>query len=76
MAGGGHAWQGGLAWHMVNEQAVCILLECILLVLSKYQNMLDTDVDHDKCESAFKFIHQVNLFNLVPLEVVQKCDSY
>ena len=72
--GGGHAWQGGIAWHSVHELAVRILLECILVVLSKYQNMLDTDVGqinlnslhHDKCESAFKFIHQVNLFNLIP----------
>ena len=36
--GGGHAWQGGHAWHdttrygdAVNEQAVRILLECILV---------------------------------------------
>ena len=27
---GWHAWQGG-AWHTVNEQAVRILLECILV---------------------------------------------
>ena len=40
MCGMGHAWQGacmaeGCAWQilrdMVNEQAVCILLECILV---------------------------------------------
>ena len=72
--GRGACVAGGLAWHTVNEQAVRILLECILVVLSQYQNMLDTDVchinlnslHHDKCESAFKLIHQVNLFNLIP----------
>ena len=43
--------------------------------------MPDTDVGqiklysvhHDKCKSAFKFIHLVYLFNLFPLEVEQKC---
>ena len=44
---GGHAWQeacvagetcvaGGHAWHTVNEWAVCILLECILVSCLKY----------------------------------------
>ena len=30
----GHAWQGGHAWHTVNERAVRILLECILFSLT------------------------------------------
>ena len=29
--GGGHAWQGGVHGDTVNERAVCIILECILV---------------------------------------------
>ena len=46
----------------------------------KYQNMPDTDVGqislfsmhYDRCKSPFEFIHLENLFNLFPLEIVQK----
>ena len=32
MHGRGYVWQWGRAWHTVNERAVRILLECILVV--------------------------------------------
>ena len=45
--------------------------------------MPDTDVGqinfysmhHDKCKSAYN-IYLVNLFNLFPLKIVQKCQNY
>ena len=46
VAGGGHAWQGGgRAWQIlrdtVNERAVRILLECILVIITiNFDNML------------------------------------
>ena len=81
MYGGGHVWQGacmagsvcmagGCVWHTVNEQAVRILLECILvnffitiLVLStlihhifeKSTRMLISNVSHDKMAAIFLF---------------------
>ena len=65
----------------VDEQVVYILLECYLVVLLKFENKLDTvggqikfySKQYDKCKSAFQFILLVLLFNLYPLEVVQKC---
>ena len=42
MHGRGCAWQGGgHAWHMVNERAVRILRECILVILAFAANQLE-----------------------------------
>ena len=61
----GHAWQGGHAWHTVNERAVHILLECILFSLTF--SVIEATGSRQHCELFRSAVHLliINLFFVV-----------